>query len=89
VLRDLGPYDTTGPVELRDGISANRWAGSVAEIAACLSPADNGQRVLDLGFVDILNSWGSGYPHYVRLPLEALNRLIYKENGDATVISDR
>jgi hypothetical protein len=89
VLRDFGPYDTKGRVDHADGISANRWAGSVAEIAACLSPPDDGKRVLDLGFVDILNSWGSSWPHYVRLSLESLDRLIFRENGDATVVVDR
>jgi hypothetical protein len=89
VLRDKGPIKMNGEYSYRHGISANRWAGSVEEIAACLSPRDDGKRILDLGFVDILNSWGTAYPHYTRLSLDALHRLIFKENGDATVVTDR
>jgi hypothetical protein len=89
VLRDHGPYDLKLRQDPADGISVNRWAGSIYEIAECLSPADRGKRILDLGFVDILNSWGTKYPHYVRLSLDGLHRLIFAENGDATVVTDR
>lgn len=72
-----------------DGIFQNRWATSIEEIAACLSPTDNGKRVLNEGFVRLLNSWGIHYPKEVRLPLETLNRVIFAEYGDATVATDR
>jgi hypothetical protein len=89
-LRDKGPIRVNnGQPSYQHGISANRWAGSVEEIAACLSPTDDGKRILDLGFVDILNSWGVAYPHYTRLSLDGLHRLIFAENGDATVVTDR
>lgn len=91
ILRNQGPYrvNTDYPYQ-PDGISANRWATSVEEIAACLSPVDAGKKVLDRGYVELLNSWGKeGYPHIVRLPLEALRRLIFDEQGDATVVTDR
>jgi hypothetical protein len=89
-LRDKGPIRVNnGQPSYQHGISANRWAGSIYEIAACLSPTDDGKRILDLGFVDILNSWGTRYPHYVRLSLDGLHRLIFAENGDATVVTDR
>jgi hypothetical protein len=78
----------TGPV-LSEGIDTNRWAGSVSEIAACLSPGDAGQSVLNRGYVELLNSWGAFYPHTARLPLEALNRLIFMEDGEAAVVTDR
>jgi hypothetical protein len=89
VLRDYGPYDLKVRQDPEDGISVNRWAGSIYEIAACLSPEDEGRRILDLGIVDILNSWGLNYPHYTRLSLDSLHRLIFVESGDATVVTDR
>jgi hypothetical protein len=89
VLREAGPYDLKSRQDPADGINTNRWAQSIYDIAACLSPADDGKRILDLGFVDILNSWGVIYPHYVRLSLDGLHRLIFAENGDATVVTDR
>lgn len=91
ILRNQGPYrvKTDYPYQ-PDGISANRWARSVEEVAACLSPVDAGKKVLDRGYVELLNSWGKdGYPHIVRLPLEALRRLIFDEHGDASVVTDR
>jgi len=77
-----------------DGISANRWARNVDEIAACLSPSDGGQSVLNAGFVTLLNSWGvltatSGYPHYTRMPLDTLDRLVFREDGDAVIVTDK
>lgn len=72
-----------------DGIYQNRWATSMDDIAACLSPNDNGKRILDEGYVRLLNSWGPFYPKEVRLPLETLNRLIFAEGGDATVATDK
>ena len=89
VLRDFGPYDRKGVQDVADGVAVNRWATSVEDIAACLAPADQGQRILDHDYVDVLNSWGEDYPHYVRLPLEALRRLVFSEDGDATVVTDR
>lgn len=78
-----------GAPSLADGISANRWAGSVDEIAACLSPVDGGARVLRRGYVELLQSWGTSYPHSVRLPLEALDRLVFHEDGECLVVTDR
>lgn len=90
VLRTVGPYDMKTLLPQRDaGISANRWATSVEDIAACLSPVDGGKRVLDAGYVTMLNSWGIYYPHYVRIPLTTLQRLVFQEDGDATVVTDR
>jgi hypothetical protein len=84
----VGLYEDALP-EHSDGIDANRWARSVEEIAACLSPADDGKRVLDRGYVTMLNSWGDSYPHHVRIPLDALDRLVFAEYGDAVVVTDR
>jgi hypothetical protein len=94
VMRDKGPWRSIkGHAEpnpsAEDGITQNRWATSIEEIAACLSPEDGGKHVLDDGFIRLLNSWGPYYPSEVRMPLETLNRLIFSEGGDATVATDR
>lgn len=79
----------SGPL-LGEGIDQNRWALSVSEIAVCLSPSDAGATVMNAGYVTLLNSWGRfGYPHFVRLPLDALQRLVFQEDGEATVVVDR
>lgn len=85
VLRDRGhvAWGQQNP-SAADGISANRWARTVDEVLGALrSPADE-----KLGGVRLLNSWGSGYPHRVWLPLEVLQRLL-DENGEATLVVDR
>jgi len=69
------------------GISENRWATDVAEICACLDPVDGGAMVLNRGWVRLVNSWGLSYPE-VRLDLEVLNRLVFLEGGEATVVTD-
>ena len=70
------------------GILENRWATSVDEVAACLSPADRGQAILNRGWVRLVNSWGLSYPE-VRIDLDVLHRLIFVEGGEATVVTDR
>jgi hypothetical protein len=86
VLRDAGHRRSVAgvlrPVEARHGIAANRWATDVEDILACL-----GDR--NAGYVTVLNSWGRAYPHFVRLPVEALHRLVFAEGGEATVVVDR
>lgn len=89
VLRMYGPYRPNGTQDPADGIVANRWAGSIGEIAACLSPADNGATILNRGYLTLLQSWGVYYPHFVRLELEGARRLIFGEEGEATVVTDR
>lgn len=72
------------------GIRANRWAYTVEDMAACLSPEDQGASVLNLGYVLLKNSWGqSGYPFETRATLEVIERLTYKEGGEMTVITDK
>lgn len=93
VLRTLGHVIWRGekvfaPV-LDFGISANRWATSVDDIARCLDPEHNGQRITKLGYVTLLNSWGQSYPHYTKVSLDTLDRLVFRENGDATMVADR
>jgi hypothetical protein len=90
VLRDKGAFlYREKRWDYSQGIAANRWARNVEEIAACLDPASGGKKVLRQGYVILLNSWGTVYPHYVRMPLDTLDRLIFREDGDATVITDR
>lgn len=72
---------TTGPF-VADGITANRWATSATEIVRCLKQPSSQQ------YIVLTNSWGSGYPQYVRLPLDALARLL-REDGEATIVTDR
>lgn len=86
ILRQRGHWRrdqqaTTGPF-LEDGIKVNRWATSVSEIVQCLKQPSTQQ------YIVLMNSWGNGYPQYVRLPLEGLARLL-REDGEATIVTDR
>lgn len=72
-----------------EGISVYRWARDMGEIVACLSPADDGKRVRDAGYVTLLNSWGRDFPHRVRLSLEDLEWLVFQRGGEAAVVTDR
>jgi hypothetical protein len=78
--RKWGPF--TMPARLSEGIVENRWATDVMQIMACLQDDPNGYSVV------LVNSWGKDYPHYVHLPLEALERLL-SENGEAGIVVDR
>jgi len=84
VLRDQGHRrvigSTTSPAAVQEGISANRWAATVEEVTTALGT--------NYQFVTILNSWGENYPHYVRMPLETLGRLL-NEYGEMTIVTDR
>jgi hypothetical protein len=94
VVRTMGMWDmrkgvpAAGPDAL-DGIHEYRWANSVEEVAAVLSPKDNGAKVLNAGYVIVLNSWGIWYPHYVRMDLEVVRRVIFEEYGDAGLVTDK
>jgi hypothetical protein len=81
--RDYKQRDKETPTA-GEGITANRWARTVAEVHGVLkSPANDGA-----GAVRILNSWGRGYPHRVWMPDETLQRLI-DEDGEVALITDR
>ena len=73
--KSLQPY-------LEEGIRAYRWATSVDDIVNVLG-------YQDVGFVDLMNSWGRGYPSLVRMPLETLHRVIFEEDGEFGVPTDR
>ena len=49
------------PEAIGEGIKANRWARGVDDVLKTL-----GYKGLD--YVDVLNSWGRGYPHLTRMP---------------------
>lgn len=70
---------TSGPV-LSQGIVGFRWAHTPGEVQAALKSTEP--------FVRVLNSWGTGYPREVRLPLAAVSRLI-DEGGEFGVPVDR
>lgn len=82
-------YDsTTGrflPENINSGIGPYRWATSVDDIHAFLKhpTADR------LGAVPLLNSWGTAYPRKVWMPDEVLDRVVFQEEGECVVITDR
>ena len=82
-------YDTkTGkflPESIYSGIGPYVWAKSVDEIHAILKhpTADK------LGAVPLLNSWGTAYPRKVWLPDETLDRIVFQEEGECVMLTDR
>ncbi len=85
VLRTVGHCElkdgTTSPPALVEGIKANRWARSVDDVLQTLGYGG-------LDYVDVLNSWGRGYPHLTRMPAKVLERL-WKEDGEVGLVTDR
>jgi hypothetical protein len=85
VLRTEGhrPYlaGQTRPLDLQEGISANRWATRVEQLLAVLGTPDS-------EFLTLLNSWGRDYPHRVRINKAIVQRLL-DEDGEATLVTDR
>jgi hypothetical protein len=85
VLRTLGHCVRTGATDAApdpgEGIAANRWARSVDDVLTVL-----GYDGLD--YVDVLNSWGRGYPHLTRMPATVLERL-WREDGEVGIVTDR
>lgn len=67
--------------KLSEGIDAFRWIRSVDD---CLTVLGYG----GLDYVDVINSWGRGYPHLTRLPASTLERL-WHEDGEIGVVTDR
>jgi hypothetical protein len=85
VLRKVGhcvkDVNGTAPAHLDEGIAANRWARGIDDVLSVL-----GYDGLD--YVDVLNSWGRGYPHLTRMPATVLERL-WKEDGEVGIVTDR
>lgn len=67
---------------LRHGIIENRWATTWDEIRLTLGVSNTHDGV------PLLNSWGTYYPHKVRLTDEAGERLLH-EYGEASIVTDR
>jgi hypothetical protein len=42
-----------------------------------------------MGYLILLNSWGKSVPHYLKLTLEDAERVIFREDGECTVVTDR
>ena len=82
VLREQGHKLPSKPApKIGAGISAYRWITSVDGVLAALgTPAAQ--------FVRLLNSWGTNWPHYVRMPVSVLERLL-AEDGECAVATDR
>lgn len=66
---------------LTEGIKANRWVRSIEDLQEVV-----GYQAYD--FVDVINSWGRSYPHFVRFPLDVIERL-WHEDGELGVVVDR
>jgi hypothetical protein len=75
-----GQYDDRVP-KLSYGISAYRWARSIDDVLAVLGTPTR-------DYVNILNSWGTFYPHYVRMSADTLERLWF-EDGELGIATDR
>jgi hypothetical protein len=73
------------PENIVSGIQSYRWAQSVDDIHAILKhpTADK------LGAVPLLNSWGTAYPRKVWMPDETLDRIVFQEEGECVVLTDR
>lgn len=68
-----------------DGISVYRWATTIEAMHAAAGTDVN------LGYFILFNTWGPGWGDHgtVRVPNEAMERLIFKEAGDAGIPTDR
>lgn len=85
VLRNEGHLKNGSKVpQLKDGISANRWATKITDLDSVLQ----NERYKKMGAYPFLNSWGQDYPHTVWMPAETWERLLY-EDGEFTMITDR
>jgi hypothetical protein len=64
-----------------EGIAAFRWTRGITDTLAALCTPD-------ASYVTLMNSWGRDYPHYVRMPVEVLERL-WREDGEIGLVTDR
>lgn len=71
-----------GPESAVEGVATYRWALSWDEVRRTLGVPDSQDGVV------LLNSWGTYWPHYVRLTDEAGERVL-AEGGEACVVTDR
>ncbi len=80
--------EITGPF-LAEGISEYRWCRTLEDIAYCLDPASDGKLILDRGYLEFLNSWGTAYPHITRMSFPTVRELVFQRPGDAALAIDR
>lgn len=87
ILRTLGLKTPAGAEAKQvQGIAAYRWAQSLSEVEVCLRSPNH--RIV--GGVPLLNSWGRfGYPHVTYVPHDLLDELLFRQDGEAAVITDR
>lgn len=79
---------TTYPEEVGQGISAYRWATTSDQVLQVLGQEGRASSYAGVHGVPLVNSWGSGYPATVWLPLTVLDRLL-SEDGEAAVPVDK
>lgn len=73
-------FDKRTPV-LADGISTYRWARSIDDVLEVLGFAG-------FDYVEVLNSWGTYFPHITRMRATTLERL-WREDGEIGLSTDR
>lgn len=66
---------------LAEGVAAFRWVTSMDDLMSVLGHPGR-------DYVEFINSWGRGYPHFVRFPLKVVERL-WREDGELGVVTDR
>ncbi len=82
VLRKEGPFIRGGDQVVAQGIAANRWATSGEQVLQWLGTPG-------LGYVTLLNSWGKGYPHRVRLPIGILTHELGEGAAEVSFATDK
>ena len=89
VLAGLDTLRLDGAWPVRAGrVTGPRAADGIQNFYWCDSAEQVGHALDSKAYVRVLNSWGRGYPREVRLPMEAIDRLI-REEGEFAVPVDR
>jgi hypothetical protein len=87
VMRTRGPVRVWGdeeyPASLAHGIEAYFWAENVDQIRRALKVPDSSS------LIPALNSWGKGYPHIVYFPDDVIDRVVFREDGEFGIATDR
>lgn len=93
-VRSAFDYLREGPPLLANGkrapadlqVQVNRWARDVRDVHSCLKDEARATR----GCARFTNSWGhDGYPHWVHVSDELLDRLLFREGGEAVVVVEK
>lgn len=85
VLVGSGEKTPRGKPNLSKGIEAYRWAQSVDEMRNVLNSPLHDKR----GAFPLLQSWGYSYPHVVWMPYEVSDKVIFQQEGECVVVTDR